>query len=285
MWLIYAVLNPLIDASRNVFSKKASLNVDSLVVSWINNFIPFLLYLPAIFFIQLKFNQQFFISVIISGTINTAAAILYHRAISKGDISVVAPMLSFTPLFLIVISPIIVGEFPTSKGLIGIILIVVGSYLLNVNLKEKGILFPLKSLMKNKATRYMLIVAFIWSISANFDKKGIEASSILQYILVVNLFVTIGTTIFVISKRKFSLQSVWLERKNLLFVGALTSMGYFVHMTALSMTLVAYVIALKRTSGMITVVLGYLILKEQNIKERLLGSTIMFIGALFIVLF
>lgn len=285
MWVIYAVLNPFIDASRNVFSKKASLHVDSLVVSWVNNFVPSLLFLPVVFFIELKFNQQFIISVIISGTINTAAAILYHRAISKGEISVVVPMLSFTPLFLLVISPIIVGEFPTSKGFIGIILIVVGSYLLNVNLKEKGILFPLKSLMKNKATRYMLIVAFIWSISANFDKKGIEASSILQYILFINLFVTIGTTIFVISKGKFSLQSVWRERKNLFFVGALTSLGYFVHMTALAMTLVAYVIALKRTSGMITVVLGYLILKEQNIKERLLGSTIMFLGVLFIVLF
>src|SRR3989339_516488 len=285
MWVIYAVLNPFIDASRNVFSKKASLNVDSLVVSWVNNFVPFLLFLPVVFFIELKFNQQFIISVIISGTINTAAAILYHRAISQGEISVVVPMLSFTPLILLVISPIIVGEFPTSKGFIGIILIVVGSYLLNVNLKEKGILFPLKSLMKNKATRYMLIVAFIWSISANFDKKGIEASSILQYILFINLFVTIGTTIFSISKGKFSLQSVWRERKNLFFVGALTSLGYFVHMTALAMTLVAYVIALKRTSGMITVVLGYLILKEQNIKERLLGSTIMFLGVLFIVLF
>jgi len=285
MWVIFAILNPLFDASRNVFSKKASLNVDSLVVSWMNNFIPFLLYLPALFFIELKFNQQFFISVLISGTINTAAAILYHRAISKGDISLVVPMLSLTPLFLLVVSPLIVGEFPTAKGLIGIILIVVGSYLLNVNLKEKGIFFPLKSLMKNKATRYMLIVAFIWSISANFDKKGIEASSVLQYILFINLFVTIGTTIFSISKGKFSLQSVWLERKNLLFVGVLTSMGYFVHMTALSLTLVAYVIALKRTAGMITVILGYLFLKEQNIEERLLGSAIMFIGVLFIVLF
>jgi uncharacterized membrane protein len=139
--------------------------------------------------------------------------------------------------------------------------------------------------MKNKATRYMLIVAFIWSISANFDKKGIEASSILQYILFINLFVTIGTTIFTISKRKFSLDSIWLERKNLFFVGVLTSMGYLAHMTALSMILVAYVIALKRTAGMITVVLGYLFLNEKNIKERLLGSTIMFIGVLFIVLF
>jgi uncharacterized membrane protein len=285
MWIIFAVLNPFIDASRNVFSKKASLNVDSLVVSWINNFIPFILYLPVLYFIELKFNLQFFTAVLISGTVNTAATILYHRAISKGEVSVVVPMLSFTPLFLVIISPLIVGEFPTAKGLIGIVLIVVGSYLLNINLKEEGILFPLKSLMKNKGTRYMLIVAFIWSISANFDKKGIEASSILQYILFINLFVTMGTTIFAITKGKFSFHSVLLERKNLFFVGVLTSMGYIVHMTAISLTLVAYVIALKRTAGMITVILGYFFLKEQNIKERLLGSTVMFIGVLFIVLF
>jgi uncharacterized membrane protein len=285
MWVIFAILNPVLDASRNVFSKKASLNVDSLVVSWINNFIPLLFCLPIPFFIELNFNEEFILAIIVSGTINTAAAILYHRAISKGDISTVVPILSFTPLFLLIMSPLIIGEYIEWKGIVGIILIVSGSYLLNVNLKKEGIFSPLKSLLKNKGTRYMLIVSFILSISANFDKKGIESSSVLQYLLFINIYITIGTTIFSISKGKFSLQAVWSERKNLFFVGVLTSMAYFVHMTALSMTLVAYVIALKRTAGMISVFLGYFFLKEQNIKERLIGSTIMFTGVLFIVIF
>lgn len=285
MWVIFAVLNPIVDSTRNVFSKKASLNVDSLVVSWVNNLIPLIFFSPALFFIELKFNNQFITSLIVSGIINTAAAILYHRAISKADISVVVPMLSFTPLFLLIMSPIIIGEFPTFKGLIGILLIVFGSYVLNIDFQKEGFLSPLKSLLKNKATRYMLIVAFIWSISANFDKKGIESSSILQYIFFINLFVTIGTTIFSLKKGKLSFDSTRRERKNLFLVGILTSLGYLFHMIALSMTLVAYVIALKRTAGMITVLLGYFFLKEKNIKERLLGSTIMFLGVLFIVLF
>lgn len=285
MWVIFAVLNPIVDSTRNVFSKKASLNVDSLVVSWVNNLIPLIFFSPALFFIELKFNNQFITSLIVSGIINTSAAILYHRAISKADISVVVPMLSFTPLFLLIMSPIIIGEFPTFKGLIGILLIVFGSYVLNIDFQKEGFLSPLKSLLKNKATRYMLIVAFIWSISANFDKKGIESSSILQYIFFINLFVTIGTTIFSLKKGKLSFDSTRRERKNLFLVGILTSLGYLFHMIALSMTLVAYVIALKRTAGMITVLLGYFFLKEKNIKERLLGSTIMFLGVLFIVLF
>lgn len=284
MWIIFAILNPIADASRNVFSKKASMNVDSLLVSWSSNIIPLLLFFPSIFFIELKFNQQFILSVIVSGVINFAANILYHRAISKADVSIVVPMLSFTPLFLLIMSPLIVGEFPTMNGVIGIILIVFGSYVLNINL-QRGFLDPIKSLIENKGTRYMLIVAFIWSISANFDKKGIESSSVLQYIFFVNFLIGVGTTLFLVQKGKLSFSSFWLERKNLLLVGVLTSFGYLFHMLALSMALVAYVIALKRTAGMITVLLGYLFLKEANVKERLLGSAIMFAGVLLIVLF
>ena len=284
MWVFYAVLNPIFDSLKGVFSKKASKRVDPLLVSWFNNLIPLILFSPLLFFIDLKFNYQFFEALFISGIINITSAILYHRAIFKDDISVVVPMLSFTPLFLLFLSPLIVGEFPDAWGLIGTILIISGSYLLNINLKKQGIFSPLKSLLKNKGTFYMLIVAFIWAISANYDKRGIKASSIYQYIIFVNLFITIGTTIFVYSKRKVSLQALKLEYKNLLMVGFLTSLAYFVHMTAITLTLVVYVVSLKRTGGMISVLLGYFIFDEKNIRQRFLGATIMFIGVLFIVL-
>lgn len=285
MWVFFAILNPILDASRNVFSKKASANIDSLMVSWINNLIPVLIFTPILFFIEIEMNQEFVLSLFISGTVNTVATILYHKAISKGEISQIVPMLSFTPLFLLISSPLLVGENLSEKGIIGIILIVVGSYLINLNLKHEGLLSPIKSLYKSKGTRYMLFVAFILSISANFDKKGIESSSVLQYLVFINIFIFIGTTTFTLQRKKLSMHDFKIEKRNLLLVGIITSFGYLVHMTAISMTLVAYVIAIKRTAGMISVLLGYLFLNEQNIRERLLGSVIMFIGVLFIVLF
>lgn len=284
MWVIFAVLNPIFDSLKGVFSKKASKRVDPLLVSWFNNLIPLIVFSPLLFFIELRFNYQFFEALFISGLINITSAILYHRALFKGDISIVIPILSFTPLFLLFLSPLIVGEFPDSWGLIGTILIVAGSYLLNINLKKQNVFSPLKSLIKNAGTRYMLIIAFIWAISANFDKRGIEASSIYQYIIFINLFATIGTTIFIFSKRKISFQALKLEYKNLFAVGFLTSAGYFVHMTAITLTLVVYVVSLKRTGGMISVLLGYFIFKEKNIRKRFLGSAIMFAGVLLIIL-
>lgn len=284
MWVLFASLNPIADAIRNVFSKKASRKVDSLLVSWFNNLIPVIAFTPVIFLVELKFSAEFFISLTISGFANITASILYHRAIAKGDISLVVPMLSFTPLFLLLTSPILIGEFPDTSGLIGILLIVIGSYLLNAKFDVKNIFSPLKALLKQKGTRYMLIVSFVWSLSANFDKRAINVSSVWQHIFFINLFVFCGTTTFLLIKRKLNFAEIKLERNNLFMVGFLTACGFFLHMTALSLTLVAYVIAMKRTAGMISVLLGYFFLDEKNIRNRLLGAAIMFIGVMLIIL-
>jgi drug/metabolite transporter (DMT)-like permease len=283
MWVIFAVLNPFADAARSLFSKKASLNIDSLIVSWFNNLIPFIIFAPLLFFIELKFEYEFLEALFISGFINIAAAILYHRSISKGDISQVIPMLSFTPLYLLIMSPLIVGEFPDMRGIAGILLIVGGSYLLNINLKQKNYFAPIKSLFVNKGTLYMMIVAFLYSISANYDKIGIASSSVIQYIVFINFFVSAGTTFFLFYRKKFSAGSIKLEWKNLLMVGLITASGFIFHMMALSLTLVVYVIALKRTSGMLSVAIGYIFLDEKHTRERLIGSFIMFCGVLLII--
>ena len=194
-------------------------------------------------------------------------------------------MLSFTPLFLLFLSPLIVGEFPDFWGLIGTLLIISGLIFIKRKPQKAENTGTLKSLFKEKGTRYMLIIAFIWAISANYDKRGIEASSILQYLVFIDIFATIGTTVYVFSKRKITAPALKLGFKNLLMVGLTTSAGYFVHMTAISLTLVVYVVSLKRTGGMISVILGYFIFKEQNIRQRFLGSAIMFTGASLIILF
>lgn len=285
MWFLFAGLNPFSEAFRNLFSKKASINgVDSLMISWFNNIIPILIFLPVLFLIELKFNTQFFIALSFTGSINVVASILYMKAISKGDISIVVPMLSFTPLFLLVTSPFLIGEFPKFWGVAGMILIVVGSYLLNVNLKSKNIFAPFKALLQNKGTRYMLIVAVLWAVSANFDKLSIQYSSVFQHIFFVNVFVFLGITVVVTIMKRFNISEIRKDKKNLIIMSLFTTTTYICQMTALSLTLVAYVISLKRISGLISVFIGHFVLNEPNMRERLLGAFLMFLGVLLIVL-
>ncbi|GJQ64704.1 MAG: hypothetical protein SCALA702_37570 [Melioribacteraceae bacterium] len=267
-----------------MFAKKASKDVDSFIISWFNNFIPTIVFTPLIFFIDMNFPPEFFIGVAGSGLINVAATLLYMRAIALGEISSVMPMLSFTPIFLLVTGPIMTGEFPNETGLIGVILVVLGSYLLNIDLKKRSLFGPFKALMKNKGTRYMFIVSFIWSLSANFDKISVSATSIWQHIVFVNLVIFVTLTIIVFVTGKYKKEGIRKARKNLLIVSLFTTGSFIFHMTALSLTYVAYVVSMKRMSGMFSVILGAVFFKEGNFRARLAGSFIMFAGVLTIVL-
>lgn len=283
MWVLFASLNPLAEGFRSLFVKRASKTIDPLIISWGNYIVPVLVFTPLLFFIDLKFNQLFWLALTGTGFLNVIAVILYMRAISEADISSVLPMLSFTPLFLLLTSPILVGEFPNTMGLIGILFVVTGSYLLNLSQRKNGLLAPIKKLISNKGTRYMLIVSFIWSISANLDKISIQNSSIYQHIIFMNVFIFLSLTLVLLSLRRFKVKEIQKGKSKLLTVSSFTACAFFFHMNALSLTLVAYVVAMKRMSGVISVFLGHFFLKEPNIKERLLGSVVMFTGVLLIV--
>ncbi|MFH0734370.1 MAG: EamA family transporter [bacterium] len=284
MWLIFALLNPLSEAIRSLISKKTSKTVDPLIIAWTNYVFPFFVFLPGLFFIELKFSLQFWVAVSITAFINLLATIFYNKALAYGDISSVMPMLSFTPLFLLITSPILIGEFPNIYGLLGVLLIVIGSYLLNIKTNKKGFFEPFKSLIKNKGTRYMLFVSFIWSISANFDKISINSSSVYQHLIIINILIFTSLTAFTAYKKKFNKQNLFENKKPLMLISSLAVGSFIFHMAALSLTLVAYVIALKRLSGLLSVFFGFYFLKEADIKSRMLGALIMFLGVVLIVL-
>lgn len=284
MWVLFATLNPLSEGFRSLFIKKSSRTIDPLILSWGNYIIPIIVFIPLIFFIDLKFSFQFVYAVVGSGIINVTAVILYMRAIAESEISQVMPIMSFTPLFLLITSPLMIGEFPNAIGLSGVLLVVIGSYLLNLSKRSAGIFAPFKSLFTNKGTRYMFIVSFIWSLSANFDKLSIQASSIYQHIIFMNLFIFISMTIILTAKGKLKFREISKGKKGILSVSFFTALAFFFHMNALSLTLVAYVVAMKRLSGVFSVFLGYFFLEEPNIHERLLGSVVMFIGVILIVM-
>lgn len=283
MWLIFALLNPFSEGFRSLFAKKASHEIDPIYISWANNLIPVIVFTPLIFFVEIKFNFHFWLGLFGSGIINVYATVIYMKALSEGEISNVMPMLSFTPLFLLITGPLMTGELPHLLGIFGVVLIVVGSYLLNLSLSKGDIFAPLKSIIRNKGTQLMFIVAFIWSFSANFDKISLNASSALQHIIFVNILVFSFLSVYLFIFRKGSISLAFKHRKYLLIISSFTTGSFIFHMTALSLTFVAYVVAIKRLSGVISVVLGNIYLNEQNLRERLLGSIIMFIGVLLIV--
>ncbi|MGZ7069890.1 MAG: EamA family transporter, partial [Methanobacterium sp.] len=67
-------------------------------------------------------------------------------------------------------------------------------------------------------------------------------------------------------------------------VGFFSALAIVTQYIAITTLLVPYVIAIKRTSTIMSVLFGSLIFKEKGIKGRLLGAGIMVLGVILITL-
>lgn len=161
LWLIPAFFTALFDSLREVASKRSVKHIDEYTVSWAFRFFALLFLIPALFFVEIpNIGNGFWIALLIGGSLNTITTVLYMKAYKHSDLSITSPMAAFTPLFLLIMSPIILGEFPRAWGLLGVLLIVAGSYMMNIQERRNGYIEPFRMLFREKGPKLMLAVAF-----------------------------------------------------------------------------------------------------------------------------
>ncbi len=212
----------------------------------------------------------------------TISSVYFFKAIEASDLTLSIPLLSFTPLMLLVTSPLIVGEFPKPLGIAGMVLIVLGCYVLFYHPDQEDILAPFRRLMKARGSRYMLIVAVLYSIGGNVDKIGMKASSPLLWSVSLNTAVAIVAAVMMMVKVREPMRQVKRVWPWLVLLGFFMALGFLVQMNALKIAIVPYVIAVKRTSIILTALWGVLFLKEQGGRERILAVILMVLGVFVI---
>jgi drug/metabolite transporter (DMT)-like permease len=150
---------------------------------------------------------------------------------------------------------------------------------------RRGIFEPFRAIIKEKGSVLMIGIALIYSITSSLGKMAIEHSSPLFFGIAYFIAVTIIFAPIALWIGRPELKNFISEKqfKGLLLPGLFYSVMIASHMIAISLTKVAYMISVKRISLIIGVVYGYFLFKEKNIRERLLGAALMFIGFIMIV--
>jgi uncharacterized membrane protein len=284
-WLILGIFTAFFEAVKDVFSKQNLKKSDEYVVAWSLSFFSVIFLTPWVIYTGIPaLNSQFWFSLLIGGSINAVTALLYIKAIKVSDLSLTVPLVALTPLFMLLTSPLIVGEYPKFFDYIGILLIVIGSYLLNIKEKSQGYLAPFKALVNEPGPKFMLIVAFLWSITSNFDKIGVQNSSPIFWLFSIFGTMSILLLPVLLYKTPNPSRKIIKQLPMLAAMGFLNAIGVLCQMQALTLTLVVQVIAIKRTSVLMGVLFGHFIFKEKDIQQRLLGAGVMILGVFFISL-
>jgi drug/metabolite transporter (DMT)-like permease len=309
LWIFLALLGAGANAAYFIIIKKYIPARDPKILTGIGFTLGgILLFAVSAFFGFPDIGPEFFPAVAITVVLNICGLSLIFKALSSSDLSLSVPMLSFTPVFLIGTSYVILHEVPSFFGFLGICIIVSGSYVLNISAGHEHVLDPIRSMMRNRASWYMLLVAFLFAVSINFDKIALLNSD--PFFGMALTVLSIGIAFLLISaysltvrryqktdlppnplKKSEPQETPALSVPHKQFVILTLLIGLFVAIEAASINvaytlqIVPYVIAIKRMSIIFMVLYGTIVLAEGDITKRVTGAVIMVFGAMIILLF
>ena len=284
IWVIFSVLSGLGDAISYAIIKKLS-KLDKMLALASRYLIalPFIL-LAFLFYDVPKVSLYFYIVVIVDTIVALAGIYLMIESLEHSDISSSIPMLSFSPIFLIVVSFIVLKELPNLFGLTGITMVVIGSYILNIKSIRNGYLEPFRTIFKDKGIFYMFVVSFLFSISATVGKIGILLSNPAYFTFMVYLASSIMILPFCFKNIRKKAVAIKGNVNYILILGISTAAMEILYAIAVKYALVSYTISLKRASVIFSVIIGFFVFKEKNFKVKIAGTILMFAGAALIIL-
>ncbi len=285
-WPALALTTAFTEGTKDVFMKFTLRYLDPALTAAISSLLTALVLLPATLSQPLPpLDPIFALTLLLDAGLNAVAFWLYSRALKAGDLSLATPIVNLTPLFMLVTSPLILGEQPQLDDIGGIALISGGAYALNWTGQKQSFWAPFKAIWTQPAPRFMLIVAVLWSITANLDKVGVQHSSPLLWVTCIFFCMGLAQLGLVrLYSQAEKVQSIrhwpWVW---LLLIGLFMGISVGSQMYALTLTNVVNVIAIKRLSSLLSVSYGALIFGEQHIRSRFFGACLMVLGAVLVL--
>ncbi|RJQ27451.1 DMT family transporter [Candidatus Parcubacteria bacterium] len=288
MWFWLSLFFALGTSVSGIVTKKAIKNISPLSFFLLVN----LLVVPIVAVIVLflggvpQIEPTFYLFMTISAVLDIAAFLAVLKSIKTSPISLVTPFSAFNPVFTMGIAAFALGEIPTPIRGLGVLVIVLGLYLLDISEVKKGIFAPFKNILSHRGVQLYLLANLIWAITPIFQKKSmslINPSMPLFVAFFGDLIITLLIIPFALPILRRENRVVRDEFGWFLIIAFFAVLGRWLSFTAFSLTNVGYATAVFKISPIFTILLGAIIFKETNIKERLVGASIMILGTILLV--
>lgn len=281
--LILAFMVAMMKGLQSIYQRKDALDTDEFVTAFSSRMFGIPVLLTALYFRGIPdLSVPFFMLALPLGAVTAFASVLIAKAFKESDASIVTPMFAISPILVLFTSFIILGEVPDLMGGIGVILIAVGAYVLKLD-ESTGLLEPLKKLWKEKGVRIIMVVILLYSVTANIDKIGVQMSSPVMWPLATYTISSVFMLPLMMKKSPQWKSKIRKDWRPLGLLGVLGGASIILQMAALELTLVSYVISIKRLSIPIAVGFSYFMLGEKSgFKDRMIGSLLMVAGVIMI---
>jgi uncharacterized membrane protein len=281
MGILFSLVCALFSSSKDLVSKKLAFTVTGAVSAFASftfalpYYLVLLLGLWMAGYETFALSREFLILVLLRSATDVCAEWFKMSAFRHGDISLVAPFLSLTPLFLLLTSPLITGDRPAPIAILGVLLIITGNFALLRGRMRKGS-------GGRRGILYGAASALFFSLNTCFDRLTVQtASPVLSgfAMTLVAAFLLIPTL-----GREQGLPVLRAHAAPFLVRGFLETAFMVSKLTALQFLQASYVDGITKLSLLISIIGGRYVFKEEDFLQRLIAGALVTSGVLLIAI-
>ncbi|MCS3904431.1 drug/metabolite transporter (DMT)-like permease [Methylohalomonas lacus] len=283
-WLSLALLCAIAVASADALTKRFLGGYRAMEIVLLRFTLSGLLLAPILLFVDTpEFTPEFLLILAAMLPCEILAMLLYMKAIRDYPLALTLPYLSFTPVIITVCAFVFLGERVTGLGLTGILLVVAGGYLLNldsVTADGSGprLLEPFRAAFSNRGSQLMLVVAALYSITAVLGKAAMNQAPPLFFAAFYYVLLGLGSLILAWLWKPASLRGCLRRPGAGLLLAALMAIMVITHFLALDRVETAYMITVKRTSLLFGMLYGAWLFSERHLPQHLVAGGLMVLG-------
>lgn len=262
----------------NVFQKKLTKSGEAATcINCINYILMSLISIPLLLLVNFSLiTPEFWLYAIAGGITGAIGNCFMVLALKQGELSVLGPINSYKAIVGMIFGIFLLHEYPNIYGLLGIGLIIIGSYF---------ILESPKALLR-KDIQYRIYALIFTAIEAVFIKKVIILSSIASSFIISSFLGAIFSYLMmrILENEKLHIPT---KKNSIMYISTTLCFAIMTFTTAYVFKYmnVGYALSLFQLSIILNVILGYKLFNEKKLIKKLLGSLIILIGSAAILIF
>jgi drug/metabolite transporter (DMT)-like permease len=285
MWLVLALAAALFQVLRNTTMKRLGHALDEYINVWGR----FTFLLPFAFVASVlsgwpELGPKFFVWCGLFGVCQTLSTLALSKALKLSPISLVTALWKVSLLILLGMG-MLVGEWPSTLGVAGVVLSAIGVYLLNVRSARLSPWAPVRILVTDRGQRYTLLAALLYAPSVITIKQAILASNTAVGTFGTYLAASLVVTPLVLKTSARHFEAVPRYWKEFLALGLFAALTTLSQGKAYTLTLASYVEAVKQVEILFAMGVGVVAFGEgRRVKESALGAIVMLVGMVLLAL-
>jgi drug/metabolite transporter (DMT)-like permease len=206
-------------------------------------------------------------------------------ALNVAEISLVTALWKLSVILLVGWGFLALGEVPSLLGALGVVVSVIGVYLININRARVSPWAPLMALVRDPGQRYTLGAAMFYAPSVVFIKKIALLSSPSFAVFMGYVFCSVLITPFALYRSARHFPQIGRHWLGFLSLGAFAAISTQLGTTAYTLTVSSYVEAVKQVELLIALAIGHVVFGEgARIRSIWLGCVVMLAGMVMLML-